>query len=249
MTRNPDAELIADSRSAVLPTPGSPLTTNTRLCPPRTSSSSRSSASRSTRRPCNNSAGSSRTMHRRPYRATIEAETGSLAKCERTVRPRSGMSEDGRIRGKRACRSSFSWRLRLLPASASKRCGCDCGAAGVRGSQPSTRLDRRLAVASWPLARVRRPAHRWPRAAAPGLKRSCRRRGRFACGEVGVHGGPVLGSMARVWASTLAPTSPMPSQPSWERCWWAMRSARTAATAGSSRLSAVASLAVVVRSP
>jgi aryl-alcohol dehydrogenase-like predicted oxidoreductase len=48
--RNPDADLIADSTSAVLPTPGSPHTTRTRLCPRRTASSNRSSASRSSRR-------------------------------------------------------------------------------------------------------------------------------------------------------------------------------------------------------
>ena len=67
--RNPDAESIADSSSAVLPTPGSPHTTSTRLCPPRTAASSRSSASRSLRRPCNTSAGPSVTMQKRPYRA------------------------------------------------------------------------------------------------------------------------------------------------------------------------------------
>jgi len=75
ITRNPDAELIAESSSAVLPTPGSPLTTSTRLCPPRTPSSSRTSASRSSHRSCNTYAGPSVTMRRRPYRAPAPIDT------------------------------------------------------------------------------------------------------------------------------------------------------------------------------
>ncbi len=79
-TRNPDADSIADCSSAVLPTPGSPLTTNTRLCPPRTASSSRSSTSRSTRRPCNTSAGPSVTMPHRPYRGPTLPSTPSTTR-------------------------------------------------------------------------------------------------------------------------------------------------------------------------
>ena len=76
-TRNPGADSIADCSSAVLPTPGSPLTTNTRLCPPRTASSRRSSTSRSTRRPCSAPAGPSVTMPQRPYRGPTLPSTHS----------------------------------------------------------------------------------------------------------------------------------------------------------------------------
>ena len=70
-TRNPDADSIADSTSADLPTPGSPHITSTRLCPPHTPCSSRPSISRSRRRSCNPSAGPSVTMLQRRYRGRV----------------------------------------------------------------------------------------------------------------------------------------------------------------------------------
>lgn len=51
VTRKPDAASTAYSSSAVLPTPGSPCSTSTRACPPRTTSDSSSSAAHSLDRP------------------------------------------------------------------------------------------------------------------------------------------------------------------------------------------------------
>ena len=82
-TRHPDARSARRSSSAVLPIPASPRRTSTALCPDRTVSSSRSSASHSLRRP--------RSSRARSRSAMAEAEPRRLG-------ARLGMATDARGR-------------------------------------------------------------------------------------------------------------------------------------------------------